>query len=353
MTETKTTRVLVVDDEPSILELLKAALTALGGHDVETAGSGQEALLMLARSRAQFDLVLLDIQMPEMNGVEACKQIRALPSYRDVPVIMLTAMSQMDYVEKAFLAGATDYVTKPFNFDDLRNRIANAFRAAESRRIAQSQSGELAPLVGRGRTERVKYDAKLDFSQYARVLETERFDNYVRQMVGSRAPYTSAFAVKVSNGYYLHRALSSEDFAEAMREVAALLATATEKMGSLISYRGQGIFLCVEYGNRLSDPEEIERFINAEVSGLAGKNIRPKIVVSPHAELKQNDKASARHLMNDAISKVEARDMQAEAKPRVGESAAGLPREMEAASGSVAAETRSYRTILSSVLRGS
>lgn len=352
MTETNPKKVLVVDDEPSILELLKTALVALGGYDVETASSGQAALKMLGEGRPRFDLVLLDIQMPEMNGVDVCQRIRATGSYRNTPVIMLTAMSQMDYVEKAFLAGATDYVTKPFNFEDLRNRISNAFRAAEAQQAAAARRGELAPLSG-ARQERVKYDAKLDFTEFNRFLETDRFDNYVRQMASSRAPQTSAFAVKLSNGYYLHRALSSKDFVDCMRNVALLLSEVTEKMGSLISYRGQGIFLCVEYGNRLSDSQEIEHFLNMEVGTFGDKNTRAKIVVSPHAELKQNDNASAKHLMNEAITKVEARDTQASAQAETAVSEQPAYVKPGEPANRPTEATRTYRTILSSVLRGS
>jgi len=350
MKDENKTRVLVVDDEPSILELLRTAMVALGGYDVETAESGRQALAMLGDGEPRFNVILLDIQMPEMNGVDVCSRIRTTVGYRDIPVIMLTAMSQMDYVDKAFLAGATDYVTKPFNFEDLRARVAKALRAYEEKQ-ADAQDGELAPLTGRPRQARIKFDAKIDFSENDRFLETQRFDNYVRQMAGSKAPYTSAFAVKVSNGHYLHHGLSSEDFIASMRNVAKLLSEATEKTGSLISYRGRGIFLCVEYGNRLSNTEEIEHFLNTHTKSVGEKNTRPKIVVSPHAELKQSETASAKHLMNDAITKVETRDAQKRPKP-----APGLKRNPArrptATTGQRVGETRAYKDILSSVLRG-
>lgn len=352
MMETKNIRVLVVDDEPSILELLRTALVALGGYEVETAESGIQALEMLCKGRPHYDIVLLDIQMPELNGVDVCRRIRGMAGYRDVPVIMLTAMSQMDYVDKAFLAGATDYVTKPFNFEDLRNRVANALRAFEAKKAVAVQEAEVAPLAAKKREQKLKYETKIDFSELSRFLETDRFDNYVRQMAGSRAPYTSAFAVKISNGYYLHRALGGDEFVECMRNVAALLSEVTEKNGSLISYRGQGIFLCVEYGNRLSDTEEIERFLNTEVAMLAEGNSRPKIVVSPHAELKQNDKASAKHLMSDAITKVESRDAQKVVKPEPGTIARHVVRKHTVTTRQQSGETRAYKDILSSMLRG-
>ena len=355
MTETNTTRVLVVDDEPSILELLRTALVALGGYDVETAGSGVQALEMLGQGRPHYDLVLLDIQMPEMNGVDVCARIRGMAGYRDIPIIMLTAMSQMEYVDKAFLAGATDYVTKPFNFEDLRNRMANGLRTSELKDSEATAQAELEPLEGRLREKKPKYETKVEFPDYSRFLKTERFDNYVRQMAGSRAPYTSAFAVKISNGYYLHRALSGDAFLACLRDVAALLAEVTEKNGSLISYRGQGVFLCVEYGTRLSNTEEIEQFLNTEIAILVEKTSRPKIVVSPHAELKRNDRAAAKHLMKDAISKVESRNAQ-KMQPKKPLADAGIARHVVRkhvlTPSQQAGETRAYKDILSSMLGG-
>lgn len=354
MTETKNIRVLVVDDEPSILELLRTALVALGGYEVETARSGREALAMLGDDRPLFDLVLLDIQMPEMNGVDVCKRMRDTLGYRFVPIIMLTAMSQMEYVDKAFIAGATDYITKPFNFEDLRRRVGNALRTYQEKVTDSDEDADaedmLAPLTRSPRENRLKFEAKIDFSNIERFLETERFDNYVRQMVGSRAPHTSAFAVKISNGYYLHRALASDDFVACLSNVAVLLSQVTEKTGSLISYRGRGLFLCVEYGNRLSDTDAIERVLNSHMtSSLTVKNTRPKIVVSEHAELKQHDRISAKSLMSDAIAGAETR---AEAEVDETEAAGQAVRQRIVASNRVVTESRPYRDMLSSVLRG-
>ncbi|MDU8926863.1 response regulator [Alisedimentitalea sp. MJ-SS2] len=347
----KKNRVLVVDDEPSILELLRTALVALGGYEVETARSGREALAMLGDDRPMFDLILLDIQMPEMNGVDVCAAIRETLGYRFVPIIMLTAMSQMDYVDKAFLAGATDYVTKPFDFDDLSSRLDKAFAAYRDKTVKAPTEGELAPLAGRKHEPRLRFETKIEFDGVDRFLETERFDNYVRQMAGSRAPHTSAFAVKVSNGYYLHRALNSEEFTACLEDVANLLSQMTEKTGSLLSYRGRGIFLCVEYGNRLSETTAIEHILNAQVRPWTERKTRPKIVVSAHAQLKQNSRASAGNLMDDAISKV---DSQVDTHPVAAcdPSEEAMHKRIHTVK-TKARETRAYRDILSSVLRGS
>jgi two-component system, OmpR family, KDP operon response regulator KdpE len=110
-------RILVVDDEPQIRRVMRAILIP-EGFDVDDAKSGNEALDCL-RSR-EYDLVLLDVDMPGMTGFETCRAIRALS---DMPIIMLTARSaEKDEVE-ALDAGADDYITKPFSTPELLARV--------------------------------------------------------------------------------------------------------------------------------------------------------------------------------------------------------------------------------------
>ncbi len=129
-------RILAVDDESSILELLSKILASFGYSEVVTAANGQDALDKIASDPGVFDCLLLDIQMPIMNGVTLCEKVRDLPEYRYVPIIMLTAMKEKKYFDAAFEAGATDYVTKPFDFDDLQQRLADAHRLADERRAS-------------------------------------------------------------------------------------------------------------------------------------------------------------------------------------------------------------------------
>ena len=134
----KKTRVLAVDDEPSILELLKTALNALGTYDVSTACSVDDAIQLLERQDKPFDCLLLDIQMPDVNGITFCRELRNLTDYRKTPIIMLTAMSDRDYIDRAFAAGATDYLTKPFDLLELRSRLGTAAMLIEEQDRARS-----------------------------------------------------------------------------------------------------------------------------------------------------------------------------------------------------------------------
>ena len=117
-----TGRILVVDDEPQIRRIMRTTLTA-SGYEVDDAKSGEEALEKLRDYRP--DLVLLDINMPGMGGLAACRAIRADPH---VAIIMLTVRNTETSKVEALDAGADDYVTKPFSTPELLARIRASLR---------------------------------------------------------------------------------------------------------------------------------------------------------------------------------------------------------------------------------
>lgn len=126
--------VLVVDDEFYIRRALHTTLHALG-FQIEEAQTGEDAISKV--SAQQFDAVLLDINMPGMGGMAACKEIRRLDA--TLPVLMLTVRSSVEDIVQALDAGADDYVTKPFHVGELMARI----RAAVRRNRAITQKKEL------------------------------------------------------------------------------------------------------------------------------------------------------------------------------------------------------------------
>lgn len=110
-------KILVVDDEPQIRRVLKTSLTSQG-YIVSDARSGEEALLKIREER--FDMILLDVNMPGMGGLEACRQIRAVS---EAAIIMLTVRNLEQDKVAGLDAGADDYVTKPFGMTELLARI--------------------------------------------------------------------------------------------------------------------------------------------------------------------------------------------------------------------------------------
>lgn len=122
---TQIRRVLVVDDEPYIARIIQLKLEN-GPYHVELAEDGRSALERL-RSDAEIDLVLLDIMMPHLSGLEVLAELRELPNRKATPVIMLTAKGQETDREKAAELGATDFLTKPFSPKKLLARIDELF----------------------------------------------------------------------------------------------------------------------------------------------------------------------------------------------------------------------------------
>ena len=117
--------VLIVEDEAAIVTMLRYNLEREGMQVVE-AGDGDEALKILAETHV--DLVLLDLMLPVMSGIEVCRQIRRKPESRDLPVIMVTARGEEGDRIRGLDTGADDYVTKPFAIGELLARIRALLR---------------------------------------------------------------------------------------------------------------------------------------------------------------------------------------------------------------------------------
>lgn len=117
-------RILVVDDDPRLLHII-AMYLGIEGYDVKTASNGEEGLREVASHRP--DLIILDIMMPGMDGVEACRRIRLDPETAHIPVLMFSALSGDEDVERARLAGANHLITKPFNLVGLGTVVKSFF----------------------------------------------------------------------------------------------------------------------------------------------------------------------------------------------------------------------------------
>ncbi len=135
--------ILMVDDTPSNLELLSVMLKGRG-YKMRAAVSGELAL-QAARNDPP-DLILLDINMPEMNGYEVCEKLKAEEKLKDIPVIFLSALSEtMDKV-KAFGAGGVDYVTKPFQFEEVEARVETHLEMRRQKLRLQEAYDKLSAL---------------------------------------------------------------------------------------------------------------------------------------------------------------------------------------------------------------
>ena len=122
-------RILVVDDEPDLLELIRVTLEN-SGFDVETATQGAEVFAAL--NQCPPDLMILDLMLPDVSGIEICRKVRSTQEWADLPIIMVTARSQEFERVIGFEMGADDYVVKPFSPRELVLRVRAVLRRMEA-----------------------------------------------------------------------------------------------------------------------------------------------------------------------------------------------------------------------------
>ncbi len=120
--------ILVAEDERDIRDLLVTFLE-IGGFTTVAVPNGQEAVKQAVDRRP--DLILLDVRMPRMDGLQACAALKAMPGIRDIPVIFLSAYATPQDVEKGLAAGAEKYLSKPIEMEDLNRHVADILRQAK------------------------------------------------------------------------------------------------------------------------------------------------------------------------------------------------------------------------------
>jgi CheY-like chemotaxis protein len=123
-------KIVVADDEPFILSALQDTLS--DSYSVTTASSGSEAIRIA--QRVMPDLIILDVMMPEMDGLDACKNLKRDKLTAGIPVILLTAKGQITDIEKGFKSGADAYVVKPFSPARLIEKVEEIFEKVEMRK---------------------------------------------------------------------------------------------------------------------------------------------------------------------------------------------------------------------------
>jgi len=144
--------ILVVDDNPRNLQVISTMLTA-NGYKVIVASSGSSALKSL--EMREPDLVLLDIMMPDMNGFEVCGIIKTNEQWKDIPVVFLTAKTDLSDIIQGFKLGAVDYITKPFRIDEVLVRINTHIELRQAKLQLEQKNQQLRALNMELETSRI------------------------------------------------------------------------------------------------------------------------------------------------------------------------------------------------------
>lgn len=257
-------RILAVDDEPLFLEILEVALQEQGFSDITPVYSAKEALRELEMSKEFFDCILLDIRMPGMDGVELCRKIRAVTGYKRTPILMITAMNDRQYIDDAFAAGASDYLTKPLDSLELRARIQMVERliAEQSRNLLLEQRiGLMSEAADTSiLPEELEFDlaSRIMLQGFDRIIEFSALENYLLSLSVKDSYGTAACAFTIRNADVIFEATSRVSFLNMLYDVGVTIETALKSSKALISYAGNGTFVAVLGDMRGADMQDIE-----------------------------------------------------------------------------------------------
>lgn len=306
-------KILAVDDDPIILELLPMVAARAGFKDVTTTTSGEQALQMLQNSDVIFDCLLFDVSMPGMDGIELCTLARTVGGYAKTPIIMVTAMAEKSIIDRAFAAGATDYVNKPFDVVELgaRLRVAEVLiatrRAAESaiRRNQANLHDDALPSI-------FPLEEEVQIIGVKALIEYSALRNYLSQLSVSGVVGSQVLAFKIDQVEKIHLRASADRFILALTEVAQTAYQVMQEFCPMMAYIGNGTFLMVADKPNLEGSSEIEMEIQSILDGKTlqydnGDPLKIVILASNPIRPSTSKFQRVRKTFDRAISKVESR----------------------------------------------
>lgn len=307
--------IIAVDDDPIILELIQIIAANAGLRNVVTASSASTAIYELAKAGNSVGCVLLDINMPEMNGIDLCRKIRSLPGCKNICIIMLTANTDDEYLDKAFKAGATDYTTKPFDVIELSERLQAAQRVFAARRRVSfagiANDGEA--MDGREISGGQSSDITVPISteELGDFIDISAFIAYLNRLSGRALVKTVVVAVHAYEIDTQYSETPASSFNLLMRQIAIAIDGTFGPGGYAASYVGSGKFVI------LCNREAVRSIVNLNVdlqlifeNSLLGQlelNPKSKLLIGAPVRLSTLRKDRAENAINAALDLAELR----------------------------------------------
>ena len=267
-------RFLAVDDDQFSIDLLKKNLGEHGHGDVTTFLSAKSTLDHLDavhqpnEAVCHYDCLLVDIQMPEMDGVELCIELRKRSYCLSVPIIMVTSLKAREDVTRAISAGATDYIVKPVNSVDLVSRISAASAIVHEQRSVLDQyirfvTEEMSPV-----TRGASYDLPFNAAEAENFINYRSMEKYLSALHEDDARQVSALAFRIDEESLAKEAVSDDRFLRINRRVARKFSRNLPGEQSFFTYVGRGTFIVmfdkVLVSNILKAVEFVEQRFHAE-----------------------------------------------------------------------------------------
>lgn len=183
--------IIIVDDSPDCQNLIKAILTHAQYYDLVICNSGFEVLRYLGITKpstppqSNIDLILLDIVMPQINGIATCQRIKSQPIYDDLPIIIITAQTEVQKIKEAFDAGATDYITKPVNKIELLARVRCALKLKNETDRRKKRELELLQVTHRLEAANAILKRLSSLDGLTGIANRRHFDDFLQEIWGT------------------------------------------------------------------------------------------------------------------------------------------------------------------------
>ncbi|QIE45546.1 response regulator [Pseudohalocynthiibacter aestuariivivens] len=315
-------KIMAVDDDILSLDLLGECLSEGGYECVSLLSSPNDAIKRLTETAIAYECILLDVDMPEKNGIELCAEIRRLPRYASTPIIMITRHKDRRAIEKSFSRGATDYITKPYEFFEVLTRIRIAERLVQERQAAidsyfaaqnSARGKPLLPATLRDRSASSTVMADDPEIVSEQIMSLSVFQNYLEQVTRTDECTIDLIAIKVRRIDEIFANTSPADFVGFLKTVAGVVVEHFDSKRTFLTHVGNGTFLSAVTGACSATSAELEarmlgRLQTRKLPLVCLREIPTALIVGEPLTLKTAPKLNFRRATKAAIARVESRD---------------------------------------------
>lgn len=239
-------RIYAADDSEDARDIMAATLANEGYHDVTFAESGLELLVLLGIDPADMtapdaDLIMLDVQMPGIDGIETCARIRADARYQHTPILMVTSLDDIETLNQAFIAGANDYINKPFNRIELHARLRSALRLKGELDRRRARERELLA------NQRPRGDRETETGLDSGTLLISRkcVESYMASLSPDSFDSMGVLAIQVDRLAHYLTNYGPHATGQNLGRIARMLTVLRGCVGDLLAYLDRGVYIAV------------------------------------------------------------------------------------------------------------
>ncbi|WP_322868098.1 PleD family two-component system response regulator [Aquicoccus sp. G2-2] len=316
-------KIIAVDDDEVSLNLLKNCLSEGGYNELTLMSAPDDALKDIKNADTAYDCILLDVEMPGKNGIQLCADIRKIARYRNTPILMITRLKNHVAVKQAFANGATDYITKPYQFFEVLTRIKVAERLVQERQAAIDSYMAVQNIEKSKRMQNKTPlthlpDPAMAAEQFQvtgdNILSFSVFRNYLEQATRDDDCKINLVAMKVTKADQIFTKTNAADFVSFLRAGADAMRCHFSPEKSFVTHAGNGMFLCATQSLETIDPAASESKIHAllmkyELPSACLSETVPKVVVAEPLLLTTTPKLNFKRAVKAVMARLEQREI--------------------------------------------